>query len=47
METSKKNRAQNTYITLKECLEDENWQEAYNKIKRDTSYRLKYHFYDD
>ena len=47
MEIPNKNNAQNTYTTLKECLEDPVWQSAYEKIKRDTANRLKNHFYDD
>ena len=47
METPKKKNAQSTYITLKECLEDQGWLEAYEKIKRDTAYRLKHHYYED
>jgi hypothetical protein len=47
METPKKKNAQNMYITLKECLESQGWLEAYEKIKRDTSHRLKNHLYDD
>lgn len=47
METQKKSPARRTYTTLKECLEDENWQKMYELIARDTSYRLKNHFYDD
>lgn len=35
------------YITLKECLEDPGWLEAYEKIKRDTAYRLKHHCYEE
>lgn len=47
METPKKKNVQSTYITLKECLEDQAWQEAYEKIKRDTANRLKNHYYDE
>ena len=47
METPKKKNVQSTYITLKECLEDQGWLEAYEKIKHDTANRLKNHLYDD
>lgn len=47
METPKEQNVRNTYTTLKECLENQAWQEAYDKIKRDTAYRLKHHFYDE
>ena len=47
METQKKNSAQNTHITLKECLNDPGWMKGYEIIVRDTKYRLKNHYYDD
>jgi hypothetical protein len=47
METPKKQNVQNTSITLKECLENQAWLDAYEKIKRDTAYRLKNHYYDE
>ena len=47
METPKKQDAQNTSLTLKDCAKDPRWIEGYEIIKRDTSYRLKNHFYDD
>jgi hypothetical protein len=47
METPKEQNARNTYITLKECLENQGWLEAYEKIKRDTSNRLRNHYYDE
>lgn len=47
METPKEKNAQNTYTTLKECLENQDWRSVYERIKRDTTYRLKHHFYDD
>ena len=47
MENPKKKNAPNTSITLKDCIEDPNWQAMYELIKRDTKYRLQNHFYDD
>lgn len=47
MENKKKDRAQSTHTTLKECLEDDNWQKGREIIERDTKNRLKHHFYDD
>lgn len=47
MEKKKKNSAQSTYTTLKECLENPAWQKAREIIERDTKYRLNNHFYDD
>lgn len=47
MENTKKQNVRNMYTTLKECLEDPGWLEAYEIIKRDTKNRLKNHLYDD
>lgn len=47
METPKKNSAQGTYLTLKECLKDEEYLKALEIIERDTKNRLKNHYYDD
>lgn len=47
MENQKKDPVQGTHITMKECLNDPEWQKAYELIVRDTKYRLKNHFYDD
>lgn len=47
METRKKSSARGTYITLKECLEDPDYQKALKIIERDTKNRLKNHYYDD
>lgn len=47
MEKKKKENVQNTHITLKDCLEDPNWQKGREIIERDTRNRLKNHLYDD
>lgn len=47
METPNKKNARNMYTTLRECLENQDWLKGYEKIKRDTSNRLKNHLYDD
>ena len=44
METQNKQNAQNTYITLKECLENEDWVKAYELIKRDTKKQIEKSF---
>lgn len=46
METPKKNNVRHTYTTLKECLEDPNWEKAYDIILRNLKYRLKNHCYE-
>ncbi len=47
MEKQKKDSARSTFITLKECLENENWQKGYEIILRDTKNRLKNHYYGE
>lgn len=47
METPDKQNVQNTTLTLKDAVKDQNYLQAYEIILRDTRYRYKNHYYDD
>ena len=47
METPNKKNVRNMYTTLKECLTNQAWLKAYEKLKRDTSNIIRNHLYDD